>query len=559
MANIFDGFFKQIATGDSIKDYKHASRLFVDNNYARSPKYGWMYHVFFDINPQVSNIDNISLVEAGMLVKSADLPNYNIDSKTQNNYNKKEIIQTKLNYNSINLTFHDDQSDVVRNLWYDYYTHYYRDNDGGYADRTGRITENYHANNKYQDGNRQFFNNFGYTPRSNLGLALPRYFTAIRIYSLHQKRFSEYTLINPVITGFSHGQHVAGSQGTLEHSMQIDFTSVLYAGGNVSTETVKGFADLHYDKSPSPLTPAGGGTNSILGPGGILSAVDSIVGEASGGNFGAAAFTAFRAFNKNKNVDLKGLAKGELIQVTKDILRSGPQNARNKFFVPTTGALANSGLFGGAASSANPGGITQLGGTTNGNLSSNGDVFVTSGGDFASSEISSSLTGFPGSDNFSEVTTNIAGQATGSPVNKILNFVKSGTGLVGVSEVTSPEFSENLSGRIAQIGKNLQENVSAVTDQNTRSATGVANGLVNLAPSLAQAVSAATPTFVAGTNTLATASQNILQQTPFSNMNISKELAVASSEARKFLESGNVQNLVDGRLPNSTNPAPTTG
>ena len=89
--------------------------------------------------------------------------------------------------------------------------------------------------------------------------------------------------------------------------MTISFTTVLYAGGNVSTATVAGFADLHYDKSPSPLTPAGGGTNSILGPGGILSAVDSIVGEASGANFGSAAFTAFRAFQKNKNVDLRGL------------------------------------------------------------------------------------------------------------------------------------------------------------------------------------------------------------------------------------------------------------
>ena len=58
MANIFDGFFKQIATGDSVKDYKHASRLFVDNNYARSPKYNWLYHVFFDVDPEISNLDN---------------------------------------------------------------------------------------------------------------------------------------------------------------------------------------------------------------------------------------------------------------------------------------------------------------------------------------------------------------------------------------------------------------------------------------------------------------------------------------------------------------------
>ena len=96
-----------------------------------------------------------------------------------------------------------------------------------------------------------------------------------------------------------------------------------------------------------------------------------------------------------------------------------------------------------------------------------------------------------------------------------------------------------------------------MSDQDARNATGVANGLVNLAPSLAQSASAAAPTFVAGTNTLETTAQNVLQQTPFSSMNVSKQLAVASAEASKFLESGNIQNLNDGRLPNSTNPAPT--
>ena len=503
MANIFDGFFKQITTGDSVKDYKHASRLFVDNNYARSPKYDWLYHVFFDVDSEISNLNTAEITEAGMLVKSVNLPNYTVDVKVQNNYNKKELIQTKLNYGEITVTFHDDQSEIVRNLWYDYYTHYYRDNDGGYSDRSGHISPNYHVNNKYQPRQGDFYDTFGYSPVSKGGSALARYFTAIRVYSLHQKRFSEYTLINPVITNFTHGTHNSSANGMLEHSMTISFTTVLYAGGNVSTATVAGFADLHYDKSPSPLTPAGGGTNSILGPGGILSAVDSIVGEASGANFGGAAFTAFRAFQKNKNVDLKGLGKGELIQITKDILRK--EDPRNNFFIPSTGVLANSGLFGTAASATQSAGITEFSGKrTTGGVSSNGGLLGgLPGFGQLTSQISSSLSGFPldigGA--FASITSGAAGLISGAPINKILNFGKSDAGLVSQSETTSPEFS-GFDGKLGEFGKNIRQSVNAVTDQERRGVAGVTNGLVLSASSVIPGLQQLAPTFLAGTNTI---------------------------------------------------------
>mgnify|MGYP007072031274 FL=1 len=561
MANIFDGFFKQIATGDSIKDYKHASRLFVDNNYARSPKYDWLYHVFFDVDSEISNLSTDQITEAGMLVKSVNLPNYTVDLKVQNNYNKKELVQTKLNYGEITVTFHDDQSEIVRNLWYDYYTHYYRDNDAGYSDRSGHISPNYHANNKYQPRQGSFYDNFGYSPASKGGSALARYFTSIRVYSLHQKRFSEYTLLNPVITNFTHGTHNASSNGVLEHSMTISFTTVLYAGGNVSSATVAGFADLHYDKSPSPLTPAGGGTNSILGPGGILSAVDSIVGEASGANFGSAAFTAFRAFEKNKNVDLKGLGKGELIQITKDILRKN-EDPRNNFFIPTTGILANSGLFGTAASATQSAGITEFSGKrTTGGVNSNGGPLgglLGTGG--ITSQISSALSGFPADIGgaFSSITSGASGLISGAPINKILNFGTSGTGLTGSSESTSPEFS-GFAGKLGQIGKDLFQSVNAGTDQDLRGLAGVANGLIASAPAVRQNLQQLAPTFLAGTSTIASQLSSVLSQTPFSSLNIPKQLAVANDNAREFIASGNQQNLADNRIPSSTNPMNISG
>ena len=63
MPNIFDNFLKQVVTGDQIKDFKHASRLFVDNNFERSPKYTWLFHVYFDLNPELTNINQRNQIE----------------------------------------------------------------------------------------------------------------------------------------------------------------------------------------------------------------------------------------------------------------------------------------------------------------------------------------------------------------------------------------------------------------------------------------------------------------------------------------------------------------
>ena len=87
MPNIFDGFLKQIARGDNVKDYQHASRLFVTNNYEMSHKYTCLFHVFFDLNPELTTIDQRQQIEAGLLVKSADLPKFRVNTKTYNNYN----------------------------------------------------------------------------------------------------------------------------------------------------------------------------------------------------------------------------------------------------------------------------------------------------------------------------------------------------------------------------------------------------------------------------------------------------------------------------------------
>tara|TARA_R110000803_G_scaffold16711_1_gene45859 strand:- start:555 stop:2234 length:1680 start_codon:yes stop_codon:yes gene_type:complete len=559
MANIFDGFLKQIATGDSVKDYNHASKLFVDNSYGLSPKYDWLYHVFFDVDKVIaSNINVDQLTEVGMLVKSVDLPKYSVDTKTLNSYNRHDIVQTKINYNAITIVFHDDQADTVRNFWYDYYRQYYKDSDLGYIGRSGLVNPNYHSDYKYQEN--PVLKDFGYSIRSSNGVSGGRYLQSIRVYSLHQKRFSEYTLINPIITAFNHGNHNAGANGILENSMTIQFTSVLYAGGFVSPNTVKGFGDLHYDKAPSPLTPAGGGTNSILGPGGIVSAIDAISSGIESGNskgLGASLFTAVRALGKNKDADLNGLAQSELLTAAKDVLSGRDPSSR--FFVPTSGALANSGksianIFNlprkNTTDTASAGSIT----------SNNTDVsFIDPSVESLKSLVEGFGTASSGVDLVGALT-DAAGNITGGPLNKNILLDKN---LQARAVDTSAQ--AGFSGLLASIRTTAREQATFLADRSTRTGSDPieTQGFLQF-PS---------PTFTSGTNTVLGNAPSELSKSPIGaeliqaigpdGFNDLDALATqTAANAQKFVESGNAQKLVDdltSRLPGfSTNPGTAT-
>ena len=241
---------RQVQTENRVilRDYRHAARIFTDSNFRLSPKYGFLFYVEFDFNPLITEITNQSAQEIGMIVKSVSLPKFTIDTKIHNAYNRKNIVQNKINYDQVQITFHDDQSDNVRNFWYDYYSYFYRDPD--YADST------YQSPHKYQS--RPSFD-WGYTPRpavgynSSTGVQPYQYIQAIRIYSLYQGNFSEYELVNPIITSFKHGDHnVSEGSSLLEHQMSVQFETVKYQTGYVTNNTVGGFIDLHYDNTLSP-------------------------------------------------------------------------------------------------------------------------------------------------------------------------------------------------------------------------------------------------------------------------------------------------------------------
>ena len=102
-----------------MKDYRHASRLYIDDNYKLLPKQKFLFHVVFNLDEEVA-VDKFSQnerYELNMLVKSCDLPKYDMSMEEKIQYNKKMYVPTRISYDPVNIVFHDDYADTVNAFW----------------------------------------------------------------------------------------------------------------------------------------------------------------------------------------------------------------------------------------------------------------------------------------------------------------------------------------------------------------------------------------------------------------------------------------------------------
>jgi hypothetical protein len=339
MANKFTRYLSDFGSGliegltkpkGQMADYRHATRLFVDNGLRLAPKTKFLFYVKFEFDNTVRGMSQFTAKhqnEAGLLVKSADLPKFNFDSVIKNQYNRKKILYKQINYDPVSITMHDDSNAVINAMWALYYGYYIADRhlpDAAYGATHLRATST------PQD-------NFTYGMDNKIS---PPFFTSVTIYTMSRRRFVGYTLVNPRIKTWSHGDMNYSVSEFNESTMTLEYEAVKYSTGNVSVGTPKGFATLHYDTVPSPLSVAGGGVATLTGQGGVLDGIQQIFGEVgSGASFktpGGFLGTVAKTINTYKN--FQGLSSDQLASEAINIL-SNPANI-------TAAASSVSGLVG---------------------------------------------------------------------------------------------------------------------------------------------------------------------------------------------------------------------
>jgi hypothetical protein len=322
MANYFTRFLTGVAEGilnpkGQQANWQHATRLFVDNTMRLAPRTKFNYYVRFELNKaaiRAPAFTNKHQEEVGLLVKTADLPKFNFDSVIKNQYNRKKIVYKQINYDPVNLTFHDDAAGIINALWAVYYGYYIGDRHNPQAA--------YEANHLRPTK----------TPKDNFRYGMDNditapFFNSVSIYTMSRRRFLGYTLINPRIKSWNHGAMDYATSEFNENAMTLEYEAVRYSAGQVSYNNPKGFATLHYDTVPSPISVAGGGVATLTGEGGVLDGIEQVFGNVASGaafdSFGGFLGTAISAINTYKNA--RQLSSDQLKREAINIL-SNPAN-----------------------------------------------------------------------------------------------------------------------------------------------------------------------------------------------------------------------------------------
>ena len=306
MANWRSNFLKQLVGGDTMKDYQHAARLYLDDSFRLSPKNKFLYHVVFNINPAAtgSAVSGTEKIELGMIVKRTDLPSYNFNVEPKNQYNYKNYVQTSITYLPVTITLHDDMGDVATAFWKSYYQHYIVDTNLG---QTGYMMAGYD----------------NVSPPLRYGLDTgnnSRFFNSISVFQLSRGLFTEYKMMNPIVNDWSNGSmDQADGQGLNEHTFSISYSGVLMRNGSVGGDP-QGFATFHYDNTPSPNQTGGNGIFGALG--GITNTASLL----QSGNFLGAGLSAINTYQKIKSGKATRGAREEIIGIAKDAIKKGTNN-----------------------------------------------------------------------------------------------------------------------------------------------------------------------------------------------------------------------------------------
>jgi hypothetical protein len=321
----FNGFLDSLAAGalspkGNMADWQHASRLYISDTQKHAPKLSFLYHVTFYLTDQakstIKDIDKYTH-EIGMLVKRSDLPKFQAQTEVKNKYNRKKNVQTRLDYQPVSMTFYDDNFGATTALLEAYFKYYYGD---------GKHSVNSGAYGNRSTGDTTYQGNIANSKKYGMDNSTPNvpFFHKIEIAQMARKSYTKFTLVNPIITDWSHDTVENSSSNPLENSITLAYDTVLYDRGYVEAgengdPTGFGRTD-HYDVTPSPITPLGGTALSLDDK--INAGLDLYEYITQGENFDnpiQAGIAAANLFNSIRDNGIEGLRESGLRLVTNAI------------------------------------------------------------------------------------------------------------------------------------------------------------------------------------------------------------------------------------------------
>ena len=267
-----------------MKSTKHASKVFGQGEsvlYNNQPRLPFQYYVGIRLNDVGTArefvqqfFDNPTWEQVTPLIKSVDMPSMKIATEHMNQYNRKRLSQTKIEFEPIKMVLHDVVDGKTLKFWDMYYRYYFSDgNEPGKNIRKTPPTDTAgagrgfinpgmsEANSRYAfDSQSSVDTGFNYRfPTNMVGeksntnniisdvldnqifgynvttVGQVRYLiNSIDIYQVHAGRFNQVTLVNPRIAAFSHDKlDYADGSRVLEITLTFEYEYVYYSVMNM--------------------------------------------------------------------------------------------------------------------------------------------------------------------------------------------------------------------------------------------------------------------------------------------------------------------------------------
>jgi len=178
------------------------------------PRQKFLYYATFNPGPYIGTLRNFSTWQQGFAfqINKIDRPKASPQVKELNQYNRKRLIHTGIEYDGVNVTLHDTVDDRVLKVWRDYYKWYFGDGRGKNAATTWKSSV---VQNRFP-----IANGWGFSPPDTTSWDT-NFFDSLDVYVFYGKKYTMVRMYNPKITSINFDSMESDSSALANVDMTI--------------------------------------------------------------------------------------------------------------------------------------------------------------------------------------------------------------------------------------------------------------------------------------------------------------------------------------------------